>query len=448
VTKRWILSAVLSGIFAGAASAQAPGYPGLPADTGSAPPALVAPGCGQGADLSLPSYDPNAFFGHALDPQPCRPTFWANGEALFGFTGRAPLAAPLVTTTSTPSPTSVGALGQPGTAVLFGNNGIDIPALTGARVTLGIDVQDRVFWMLPIEVSGFYMGASNKNFSGVGDFNGTEPLARPIYAAQGNVQSETVYLSSFPGFVTGQVQVSSGTRLWGLEMNFLGHTGIISYYNNVVSSLTIFAGFNYTSLTEDLQVWSTATPLDPAFQLSFAGNTTFGQGSTTYVNDVFSAKNHFYAPQVGSRFEMQYGPVFANAEFKLAAGGMDQVVTINGSSTLIDNTGLGHVAPGGILAVGSNIGRFQRTEFAWEPQAAFKVGLEPNPHFRIDFGYNIMYLSDVARPGDFVSRSVNTQQVPTDFAFNPSNSQSPPSPVFHTTDFWMQGLSLGMTISF
>ena len=85
------------------------------------PPPMGGPMAGPGPggepppsknDMSLPAYDPNAFFGNPASPQPARPWITIGGEALFGYSNKGPNPTPLVTSTTTPNPNaSVGAIG-------------------------------------------------------------------------------------------------------------------------------------------------------------------------------------------------------------------------------------------------------------------------------------------------------------------------------------------------
>jgi len=61
-------------------------------------------------------------------------------------------------------------------------------------------------------------------------------------------------------------------------------------------------------------------------------------------------------------------------------------------------------------------------------------------------GYSFLYLSDVARPGDQVDRNVNVQPVPAGVpALIPPAA---PPPTFRSTNFWAQGLDIGLRFSF
>jgi hypothetical protein len=270
-------------------------------------------------------------------------------------------------------------------------------------------------------------------------------LARPIFATQLN--TETVFLSAFPGLASGGINVSSSSNLWGMDFNFVGHTGIIEYAEGELTNIQLVAGVRYVQLNEGLQVASTATSQSDDFALFFKGS-AFGPGSTTFVNDSFQTRNQFVGPQIGARLDWAIGPWFVNIAVKCAIGDMEETANISGISSLRDAAGNVMVAPGGILAVPSNSGSFNRNTFAFVPEGELTFGVEICDWLKIHVGYNIMYLSDVVRPGDLLNRFVDTRQVPTDFAYNPAVSGGSPIFGFRTTDFWMQGINVGLTFTF
>src|SRR5207253_5184822 len=102
------------------------------------------------------------------------------------------------------------------------------------------------------------------DFAGQSDATGYPLLARPIFALPGG--GESVRISSFPGLATGGINVTSASRLWGFEQNVAAHSDpLISEGADNHISLDLFAGFRYTDLSEDLQVFSTTTPINALF---------------------------------------------------------------------------------------------------------------------------------------------------------------------------------------
>jgi hypothetical protein len=389
----------------------------------------------------------NAFTDGAPPPQ-VLPCFWITPEGFIAGQKRQTGAIPLVTTTNRPSSlNSVGAVGQVGTVPLFTTGDLNHGVLGGGRLTTGLDIQDYCPWLLPMEFSIFYLSQTNNNFSQTSDSNGNPVLARPVFASQ--IASETAFLSSFPNLAAGAVNVSSSTRFWGFDYDLICRTnrGDCRQCADNFCNFDFLFGFRYANLAEAVQIASSATPFDPGFGLFFNGS-GFGPGNTALVNDSFSTQNVFRGGQVGGRVSVQKGALTATLTGKLGIGVVEQTVDINGYSTLMGSAGQLTV-PGGLLAVPSNSGHFSQNKFAVLPEGNLILGWQISDCLRLQAGYNILYVSSVVRPGDAIGRTVDTRQVPTDISFNPQAPRvSVPGFSFHTTDYWTQGVTLGVTLTY
>ena len=101
---------------------------------------------------------------------------------------------------------------------------------------------------------------------------------------------------------------------------------------------------------------------------------------------------------------------------------------------------------GGLLALASNVGRYERDHFAMIPELGITLGYDVTCNVRATFGYTFLYWSKVARPGDQIDLDVNITQ----FGNNGNNLVGEPRPEFNwvTTDFWAQGLRVGLDYRF
>src|SRR5438128_1688803 len=81
----------------------------------------------------------------------------------------------------TPGDTAPGAIGQPGTIPLFGQNGLDYGMNSGVRLEAGIwlDKDNRY----SADVSGFTLLQRTLSFSAASDATGNPVLVRPIFDA-------------------------------------------------------------------------------------------------------------------------------------------------------------------------------------------------------------------------------------------------------------------------
>lgn len=165
-----------------AVPAQAPGpfNPGLEAGPGQ-------PGGPEEHTLSIstPSAGDPACSWTAPQPGDCRAStgqVWASADYLLWWITKGPLNDPLVTR-GNPADTHPGAIGQPGTSVLFGGQGLDFNSFSGGRVTLGgwLDADQR----FGAEGSGFFLEDRALGFAAAGDANGNPPIYVPLFRRPG-----------------------------------------------------------------------------------------------------------------------------------------------------------------------------------------------------------------------------------------------------------------------
>ena len=107
-------------------------------------------------------------------------------------------------------------------------------------------------------------------------------------------------------------------------------------------------------------------------------------------------------------------------------------------TTVIPNSGL--------LAQPTNVGRTKHSSFAAVPEVGLKIGYQFTDHLRVTVGYDFLYWSRVARPGQQIDTLVNTSQLLRQggAAVVPAN----PARIFHDTDYWAQGINLGLEFNF
>jgi hypothetical protein len=331
---------------------------------------------------------------------------------------------PALVTTS--SPASAGILGSPDTVILFGGSKLDSGDFSGGRFTGG-------FWLDPcqtkaIEFSGFFLGDRSVNFQA----NSTQfpVLARPFFNF--NFGTEFSEVTASPGLSTGQIDIRSSTNLWGTEANLRCKACCGCNYR-----VGYLVGFRYLELAESLNIRETIDVLP--------GVPMFG-GDHITVLDTFSTHNRFYGGQIGLDAEVRRGPWFADFRGKLALGDTRQVVQIGGGQTITTPAGVTSNFLGGLLALPTNIGHFHRDEFGVVPELGINVGYQFNDHWRAFVGYSFLYWSSVVRPGDQIDRVLDVTRIPN-FSLSATPLPAPqarPAVLFRDTEFWAQGLNVGL----
>jgi hypothetical protein len=376
-------------------------------------------GCGHGLFGWLFDHGPWAHHDGCANPDGCcpgqGPSFWLSGEYLMWWLS-SPKVPPLVTTGS-PQAALPGALGQPGTAVLFGGGHLDEDTRSGARFRTGYWFDDE--HLIGVDGSFFFLGQRAVNFTA--GSTGAPVLARPFFNAVTN--AEDAELVAFPGVVAGVVNVNMTSRLWGFDADLRTNLCRGCWYN-----IDLLGGFRFLGLDDKLSI---------SENLVTAGVPPVG----FLVNDTFQTSNRFWGGQLGLDAEARWGRWSLQSLTKVALGNVREVVDINGG-TVVNNPAVGRSVfeTGGLLALPTNIGHYSQNRFAVLPEESLILGYQVTDWLRLTLGYNFLYLSDVIRPGQQIDRVVNVSQLP------PGTLTGAPRPAFsfRENDFWVHGVSFGM----
>lgn len=429
----------------GPASAPTPEpIPCAPSGTG-VPQAMIPPAGGgmSVSPLSLPGDTMNAF----VKPPPTddgHSAFYFGFDYLLWWANKD--RVPVLVSSTTADPPDItrtfGAFFQHETVPLLGGSGLQAGGLNGARFTAGIAPS----WFLPMEFSIFTIG-NQKLYKFQSDANGESILiARPVTAVQLPINNQVSYLAAFPELVRGGVRVDTSTNLWGFQANVFAEP-LTKDFDMKGVCVDLLFGFRYLSLNEQIDIANSAYSLSPLVQLFFAGNTV-GQNDIVFVRDSFRAYNTFAGGQVGTRANFSIGCFNVQLLGNLAVGKTFERIRNVGLSTNYQLDGPAITVPSGILAVPSNMGTYSRDEYAVIPEGAVTLELPVCGWFRAYVGYNILYWSNVVRPGPQINTNVDTRQVATDIDNSPSSAVSQPAFSFHHSDFWAQGLTAGFAITY
>jgi hypothetical protein len=299
------------------------------------------------------------------------------------------------------------------------------------------------FESLGVEASFLFLGRETNHI----EFDAgptTQLLARPVFNTATGRESAVIVGGPKPfGGNTGSFVMDSSTELWGAELNaFLpvcGQPGLLFGF---------LGGFRYLNLEESLNL--DQTTIIPAAPIgSFNGSPTISPlGETIRLNDDFETRNNFYGAQVGTQTVFRYGALAVTALTKVALGTMHEVVTINGISTLERPGVATQSALGGVLALPSNIGNYGHYEFAVVPEGALTVSYQLTANIAATAGYTFLYASSVVRPGAQIDRAVNPSVLPVGgVGMGLAGADTRPVFQFNSSDFWAQGLTLGLTLS-
>lgn len=362
--------------------------------------------------------------------EPCGPAgrFWVSGEYLYWTTSGNPIP-PLVTTAPNGNPrTNAGNLGDRGTNILFGGQRANNDWRSGFRITTGMWLDE--CQKLGIESDFFMLGQSRDQ----GSFNsntGRTIVSRPFFNALTGRQD--TQLVKFPNVLYGTVAVDSKSDFWGTSGNLI--------YNiccDPCGRTDLLLGGRYMNLTDDLTIREDLT--------SQPGATGVPAGTRFQILDRFRTENNIYAATLGFNHERRFSHYFVGVRSTVGLGWNNQSTEISGSTTITPPGGPSTTYSGGLLTQPSNIGRYTSTRFVVIPEVGLKVGCQVTEHARAWVGYNFLYVSDVVRSGDAVDLRVNTNQIPPRNL--PQTGPAVPAYTSNRTDFWAQGLSVGLEFRF
>jgi hypothetical protein len=205
-----------------------------------------------------------------------------------------------------------------------------------------------------------------------------------------------------PGESAGALSATSSSQVWGAETNVVSNA-----FGSDCLAIDLLGGLRYVDLDESLA-----------------------------ATDCLRTRNQFLGGQLGSQVEVRFGRLYTNLLGKVAVGNMHQIVDVAGGATAS--------GPGGVPALGTSAGRQAHDEFGVVPELNFNVGYQLRPGIRLYAGYTFLYLNDVARPGDQGNATVNTALVPV----NPTFGTAQPGAPFNHTDYWAQGVNIGLALRY
>jgi hypothetical protein len=172
-------------------------------------------------------------------------------------------------------------------------------------------------------------------------------------------------------------------------------------------------------------------------------------GSKVSLQDDFRTVNRFDGGQVGLEAGGQWDRLTLDCRGQVALGSMHQVADVNGAALRLKPDGaLILLPPGGLYALRSNSGRHQQDELAWLPEARLTVGWQLTCHCQVSAGYSFLWVSRVARAGEQIDPVVNVTEFPIRSGNGPLVGPARPAFGFNQTDFWAQGLNVGLELRY
>ena len=351
----------------------------------------------------------------------CSPRTTARLEYLMWW-GRGQNIPALVTTSPAGTPQAeAGVLGF-ATTTLFGDQGIEQRLRSGFRITINHELDSGD--ILGFRFWGLEQGRTNFSAASTGD----PILARPFFNTQ--VPGEDAVLLAFPGVTTdGSVNVRTGNDILGTDLWFRR-----TISRDACFQMDWLAGYQFVRMNDSIFISDSATDISGA---------VFPAGTIISTADNFRTSSEFHGGTLGIVVDNRYGAWQLDLLAKIAIGNMHQTVNVSGSNTITEPGLAPLTTAGGLLAQGTNSGVRSRNRFAFIPEVNLNLGYRINDQWTFTTGYSFLYLNNVVVAGGQIDRTVNLSQNP-----GPLVGPARPATLLNTTDYWVQGLSLGMDYRF
>ncbi len=329
---------------------------------------------------------------------------------------------PLVVGTRTGLPP---VFGEAGTSLLVGGHALDAEPHAGGRFTTGSALNcDQTFGY---EITYFFLGTRTfRDHVADGPGSRVRSFGLP-YTNAASGANEVLALAQ-PGVSNAALVASTSTRVQGWEVNTVANV-----LNEKWLKVNALAGWRYFQVHEGLRLEQTQW--------------RFGDlPGVARTADQFDAHNRFHGGQLGLHADARRGIVFCEMTAKVAFGRNYEVVKNEGATHLFapNNASVRTFGGSGIYVQPSNAGRTANGVFAVVPEGTIKLGFRVGDCGRVYAGYSFLYLSDAVRPGDQIDRTINPAQVPLVSGAAPVYGTDRPGRIVNRSDFWAQGLIIGL----
>ncbi len=358
---------------------------------------------------------------------------WLRGEYLHWWTSGLDLPPLVTTSTAGTGQADAGVVGHANTSLAFGGGEVNDTSHSGFRARGGS-------WLgsgKRFGLEGDYLRLDDQQANFSDTSAGAPILARPYFNIVDG--EEAAALIAFPNVVRGSVDAEAITRFQAIgariRWNLFCRDGQYepNVYPRIVDGDRIdwFLGYRYAKLNDQVSVTESRTLLD--------------NSGSSWRQEQFITGNEFHGGDVGFLYERRAGRWLIDGVTRVAIGNNHQVVDIHGLSRITSGaTTQSHA--GHVLAQRSNNGFYTRNELAVIPELGVTVGFQLTNHTRLTAGYSFVYFSNVVRAGDQIDRDVNPGLIPPES--NPFSGPLRPEFQFRETDFWAQGLNLGVDVRF
>jgi hypothetical protein len=292
-------------------------------------------------------------------------------------------------------------------ASLFGGN-IGEDGESGGRFTVGRWLDRRQtqsfdvrFWGVAEETHSFSANPTN-NPSVVRPFNGA---GTPLVIIN-NTNSPTEFL-----------RIGFDSEIYGADLSLKQ-----LWLRGLGGRVDFIYGYQYFRLAESLGIQSRA-------------ETDFPNPSSQEISESFIATNNFHGGHFGLQTNYREGRWMFDGRFKLGLGSINREGSIQGMTVNQIGANPPATLTEGLLATNSNIGTDSNSTFAFAPEVNLTLGYRLNRNMDFTVGYTYFGMTDALQAWQMIDTTVDA-------------ANGRPARNFRYSDYWVQGLSLGVAFNY
>lgn len=304
-------------------------------------------------------------------------------------------------------------LAGPAPQYIFENKEQDYGMQMGGRLAFGMWADDARKW--GFELSGFALQEEEDSFKA-----SSNSYVWPYFDTTTNTES-AFGAFSFAGPI--RLEISSKSQVWGVE-----GLGLHNFKRSRDLSLDMAFGVKHLDLSEDF-----VHQMGPGVVL----------GHPYYYQDSFSTRNQFFGAKVGLRLSYTaWERLLIDVQPAVSLGADLEKLDVSGYSSAVPFSG-----PGFIYTGVTNTGEHKKTTFAVVPEIKVGLGCQITKNLSFHANYNFLYVSDVLRPGEQVSRRINPANVLGGIP-PPPGPPNDPRARMESSDYWAHGVGVNLKIKF
>ena len=304
----------------------------------------------------------------------------------------------------------------------------DAQTLLGGRVGTDMQAGGRVdfgFYIDPRQCAGYgfrFWGLGRDSSESRFDSTDFPVLAIPFFDADAGAND--ALLVAYPGLRSGTISVTGTSSIMSNDVY-----GRFLLCRDCNSRLDFITGWQYARLADRVDIRSQSTVTETGG--------TIPVGTVSTIVDQFDTRNEFHGGILGLQWQRSCSYWTTQVLGRMSIGNMHETATVRGATRITSPGQPEQNLATGLFAQESNIGAHSRNEFTAITEVGFNIGYRFAPCTQLNFGYTFVYFSDVLSPGTGIDTTIGDD-----------GDTTRPQFTFRHSDYWAQGISLGLTREF